>query len=134
MRRIAIAISTMAFLSTTTALAHDIKGCNTRHCDVKWERHWLRKHPPRRTLIGPVTASWFNDAGATASGSHYALGVAHKTLAFGTRLRMCASRCATVTVEDRGPFIAGREFDLNYNAKTALGCSDLCSVRYRIIE
>jgi len=47
---------------------------------------------------------------------------------------MCARRCATVTVEDRGPFIAGRDWDLNPGAKTALGFGDVGQVRYRVIR
>jgi rare lipoprotein A (peptidoglycan hydrolase) len=40
-------------------------------------------------------------------------GVAHKTLACGTRLVVCyRKRCARTRVVDRGPYIAGRTFDL----------------------
>jgi rare lipoprotein A len=80
-----------------------------------------------------AVASWYQDGGQTASGNHYPLGVAHKTLPFGQRVRMCARHCATVRVQDRGPFIAGREFDLNPGAKNALGCGDICHIRYRLV-
>lgn len=39
-------------------------------------------------------------------------GVAHKTLPCGTMVLICYRRCAWARVIDRGPFIAGREFDL----------------------
>jgi len=57
-----------------------------------------------------------------ADGSRFdahGLTTAHKTLPFGTRLRVtnpANSRSVTVTVTDRGPFIAGRSLDLSYGA------------------
>ena len=78
------------------------------------------------------TASWYNDAGNTASGRHYRYGVANKYLKFGTRVRFCKVRCATGVVDDRGPFIVGRDFDLNLGLKNALGCGSLCLVRWRL--
>ena len=38
------------------------------------------------------------------------------------------SNTITVPVVDRGPYIAGRELDLSPIVKSALGCTDLCSV------
>ena len=38
----------------------------------------------------------------------------------------------TVPVVDRGPYIAGREFDLSPRVKAALGCTDLCTVLMQI--
>jgi len=52
------------------------------------------------------------------------LSAAHKTLPFGTRLRVTSlstSRSVVVTVNDRGPFIDGRELDLSYGAAKAIG-------------
>ena len=57
-----------------------------------------------------------------ADGSRFdahGLTTAHKTLPFGTRLRVTNpsnNRSVTVTVTDRGPFIAGRSLDLSYGA------------------
>lgn len=50
-------------------------------------------------------------------------GVAHRTMACGRRLRVCARRCATATVIDRGPFVdtAVREFDVTQALKGAIG-------------
>ena len=39
-----------------------------------------------------------------------------KTLPFGTKLRVCYEGCATVRVNDRGPFIGARELDLSTRA------------------
>jgi hypothetical protein len=50
----------------------------------------------------------------------YANTAAHKTLPFGTRLRVCYSGCVDVRINDRGPFIGARELDLSYGAASAL--------------
>jgi len=56
-------------------------------------------------------------------------GVAHKTLPCGTMLTLAhGSSVITVPVVDRGPYVAGRELDLSLRVKTALGCTDLCTV------
>lgn len=55
---------------------------------------------------------WGNTLGCGGTLWQETVGVAHKTLGCGDRLRLCAQSCATVRVIDRGPFIAGREFDL----------------------
>ena len=74
-----------------------------------------------------VISSWYGpgfDGRLTASGSRFnqhALTAAHKTLPFGTRLRVCFKRCAVVRVTDRGPFIPGRDLDLSRGAADAIG-------------
>lgn len=56
-------------------------------------------------------------------------GVAHRTLPCGTTVRLSyGERSVAVPVVDRGPFIAGREFDLTIATKISLGCPDLCQV------
>lgn len=50
------------------------------------------------------------------------LGVAHKTLPCGTRVRLrYRGRSVTVPVIDRGPYAAGRDFDLTEATKARLG-------------
>lgn len=48
-------------------------------------------------------------------------GVAHKTLPCGTRLVLCYRRCVQATVIDRGPYVRGRDFDLTFPVKQAIG-------------
>ena len=49
--------------------------------------------------------------GGTLTGSTW--GVASRWLPCGSRVRFCyASRCTTVSVTDRGPYVGGRDFDL----------------------
>lgn len=52
---------------------------------------------------------------------------AHKTLPFGTRVRVTdvkTGRSVVVTINDRGPFNRGRVLDLCTNAARALGMID----------
>lgn len=75
-------------------------------------------------------ASWYGGGGTTAcGGSATGMGVAHKTLPCGTKVKMRhGNNTVTVTVIDRGPYVGGREWDLTAEAKNALGCGDLCTV------
>ena len=60
-------------------------------------------------------------------------GVAHKSLPCGTMVTLSHGRnTITAPVVDRGPYIAGREFDLSPRVKAALGCADLCTVVMQI--
>lgn len=60
-------------------------------------------------------------------------GVAHKSLPCGTMVTLThGANSVTVPVVDRGPYIAGREFDLSPRVKAALGCTDLCTVVMQI--
>ena len=86
-----------------------------------------------------VLASWYGPGfygNKTACGQTYTpeiLGVAHLTLPCGTRLVLTyGSRSITVTVIDRGPYVAGRAIDLSNATRLALGCTDLCTVRMQI--
>ena len=77
-----------------------------------------------------VTASWYGPkfhGKPTASGKKfnmYAMTCAHKVFPFGVRLRVTNLRnnkSVAVTVNDRGPFIAGRDLDLSYAAAREIG-------------
>ncbi len=53
-------------------------------------------------------------------------GVAHKTLPCGSKVTLrYRGRTVTTRVVDRGPFVAGREFDLTYATRNDLGFGDL---------
>jgi rare lipoprotein A len=91
------------------------------------------KKVPRYLIMLPilttlsVLTSWYGPGfhgRLTANGERYnqhALTAAHKTLPFGTRLRVCFKSCAVVRVNDRGPYIHGREVDLSKGAADAIG-------------
>jgi rare lipoprotein A len=62
----------------------------------------------------------------TASGERFncsAMTAAHRTLPFGTRVRVCHSGCVTVRINDRGPWVRGRHLDLSPAAARAIGLS-----------
>lgn len=62
----------------------------------------------------------------TASGERFncsAMTAAHRTLPFGTRIRVCHSGCVTVQINDRGPWVRGRHLDLSPAAAHAIGLS-----------
>lgn len=60
----------------------------------------------------------------TVTGRKYdakAFTAAHKTLPLGTILHVCRGRtCVGVTINDRGPFVRGRDLDLSVAAARAL--------------
>jgi len=64
---------------------------------------------------------------ATASGEHFdpdGVSVAHKTLPFGTMVKVTNKnngKTISVRVNDRGPFVAGRDLDLSRGAMRKLG-------------
>ena len=60
--------------------------------------------------------------------------VAHRTLAFGTRIQFqYKGKTCTAVVQDRGPHIAGREFDLGPGTAKTLGFDGVGTVKYRIL-
>jgi rare lipoprotein A len=67
-----------------------------------------------------------NESGSkTASGQRFnqnALTAAHRTLPFGTKLRVThGGRSVVVTINDRGPFVRGRVLDLSTAAAREVG-------------
>jgi rare lipoprotein A len=72
-------------------------------------------------------ASYYgNESGSrTASGQRFnqnALTAAHRSLPFGTKLRVThRGQSVVVTINDRGPFIRGRVLDLSTGAARAIG-------------
>ena len=74
------------------------------------------------TVYREAGASWYYDGGNTACGFHAHYGVANRTLPCGTAVSIRYNgRAVTATVDDRGPFVAGRDWDLNQNTAGALG-------------
>ena len=72
-------------------------------------------------------ASYYgNESGSrTASGARFnqnAMTAAHRSLPFGTKLRVThRGQSVVVTINDRGPFIKGRVLDLSTGAARAIG-------------
>ena len=85
---------------------------------------------PVQSTQSTMLASWYGPgfhSRTTANGEVYdqmGYTAAHKTLAFGTRLRVCYQGCVNVRINDRGPYIGARELDLSYAAAKAIGLID----------
>src|SRR6266481_3715671 len=84
-------------------------------------------------------ASYYgNESGSrTASGQRFdqnALTCAHRSLPFGTKLRVThGDRSVVVTVNDRGPFVHGRVLDLSTAAARAVGITGVGQVTAEVI-
>lgn len=113
-----IAIGCGLRLLATLLLAGAVSGCaSTRPMRaggdgaVGLASFYAREHDGRRTASGEV----FDMRAMTA---------AHRTLPFGTRVRVTNlenGRQAVVRVNDRGPFREGRIIDVSYAAARTLG-------------
>jgi rare lipoprotein A len=77
-------------------------------------------------------ASWYFEGTHTANGERFrpdGLTAAHRTLPFGTRVRVTyRGRSVVVRINDRGPFIRGRCLDLSRGAARALGLDGVATV------
>ena len=91
---------------------------------------WSLAAPPVRAAECSgrvVIASWYGaeSGNRTANGEHFdgsSMTAAHKTLPFGTRLRVSYRGWSVVVrINDRGPFIPGRALDLSRAAAARLG-------------
>ena len=89
-------------------------------------------------------ASWYGPGfhgRTTANGERYdqwGLTTAHKSLPFGTRVRVTNPRTGqsvVVRVNDRGPFIGAREYDLSRGAADAVGltASGVATLEFEIL-
>jgi rare lipoprotein A len=87
-------------------------------------------------------ASWYGPGfhgRRTASGERFntqAMTAAHKTLPFGTRVRVTSAATGkevVVRINDRGPFIAGRIIDLSRAAALALGFVGIKQVELQVL-
>jgi len=85
-------------------------------------------------------ASWYapgdGSGNRTASGERFTgneMTAAHRSLPFGTMVNVCReSKCVTVRINDRGPFVKGRDIDLSRIAARAIGCGGVCTVTLQI--
>ncbi|NLS18369.1 septal ring lytic transglycosylase RlpA family protein [Rhizobium sp. P40RR-XXII] len=96
---------------------------------------------PASASAGCGGASWYGGSSKTASGERMSSGnltAAHRSLAFGTRLRVTNKhngRSVVVRINDRGPFIHGRVLDLSRAAAQNIGmvASGTAKVCYDVV-
>ena len=142
-----------AFLFTTPAMADPVGDFFGGLFGAQPSQNQVRKGKHARSTKSNVDNDYSNDDGSrNSSGSkmvasyyghgerlakHTASGAvfnphghtaAHKTLPFGTVLRVCHRGCVNVTVNDRGPFVRGRHLDLSYGAARAIHMGSTSSV------
>lgn len=98
----------------------------TVHVDAKS----IAPHAPESKGIRATIASWYGlkfQGRRTSSGDRFdrkKLTAAHRTLPLGSLVRLTApltGRSVVVRINDRGPWIKGRDFDLSEAAATKLG-------------
>ena len=110
----------------------------------------VRKHTPfarhhhaiPRQVASQGIASFYTEDQQTASGERFdthELTAAHRTLPFGTRLRVtnvATGRSVTVRVNDRGPYVPGRVVDVSGSAATELGIveSGIAKVKLDVVK
>jgi rare lipoprotein A len=119
-----------------------------------WEDRFIRQIPPAplaqgqqiaSATVATGQASWYGPGfygNRTASGETFRPGTltaAHRTLPFGTRVRVTNlwnGRSAVVRINDRGPFHGGRIIDLAHGAAQELGvtASGVAQVRLEVLE
>jgi hypothetical protein len=87
-----------------------------------------RRRLGRLNVYHLAGASWYGGGGGLACGgtlTSSTLGVANKTLPCGTLVTLrYGGHSVRVPVVDRGPFVAGREYDLTEATRQALGFGD----------
>ena len=98
---------------------------HAHHAKASW-RHANASIGAGSGSFAGMASFYGNESGSkTASGQRFnqsAMTCAHRSLPFGTRLRVSlGGRSVVVTVNDRGPFIRGRVLDLSTGAARAIG-------------
>jgi rare lipoprotein A len=120
-----VAASVGFILSDTTA--SEINGVTNRTVSKDSEP---RMTSVKLNEIGIMTASWYGPkfhGRLTANGERYdqmGFTAAHKSLPFGTVLQITNLRngkSVLIRINDRGPFIEGRDLDLSKGTALALG-------------
>ncbi len=101
-----------------------------------------RKNAGGTQIASRGVASFYTEGTETASGEKFDthdLTAAHPTLPFGTKLRVtnvATGRSVTVRVNDRGPYVRGRNVDVSYSAADKLGMVDagLAKVKLDVVH
>lgn len=115
-----------AFIMQIVLIALMLIGVQTVHAKPSGMASWYGKyHHGRLTASGER----FNMYGLTA---------AHKTLPFGTIIRVRnkeTGESVRVTINDRGPYVRGRVLDLSYGAAKRLGMdrTGVAKIEYKIL-
>ena len=112
MRTLIILFVTSFFLcGCAGAVKRDVDSASLDHSETGKASYYALKYQFRKTASG-------------ARFNHLAMTAAHKKLAFGTKVRvknLGNHKTTVVTINDRGPFVAGRIIDLTRKAFSQIG-------------
>lgn len=98
------------------------------HEKLKWKSSIASTYGEGDGLMGSSCSD-----GSTVTAS--SMGVAHKTLELGTKILIrYGDKIVEATVCDRGPFVKGREIDLQPAVSRALGFSGVGTVKYLVVD
>ncbi len=129
-----VTLTAAAVVLTSTVTASSANSRHARSGQPQQLKHsWLDANASAQTggrSFSGVASHYGLEAGnKTASGQRmnpHAMTAAHRTLPFGTKLRVThRNRSVVVTINDRGPFIRGRVLDLSNGAARAIGLNGL---------
>ncbi len=100
--------------------------CKSVQCKRRqWKKHhpFGAMHPVYGSEYGNGDGQMGGPLGCPGAGTYHegTMGVANKTMPCWTRVHLCVRRCVTVPVIDRGPYVAGRFFDLTVATANATG-------------
>lgn len=113
------------------------RACKRRTCRSAKCKARVRAKRARREGR-PALASWYGPGlygngmacgGVLTTGT---MGVAHKSIACGTPVRVCFRGCAAVRVVDRGPYVGPREFDLTAATARVIGMSGVQTIQVTV--
>ena len=97
----------------------------------------IKDHPQVQIGIASYYGSKFHKK-RTANGeifNMYKVSAAHKTLPLGTKVRVINlknGRSLTMTINERGPYVKGRDIELTYKAAQKLGFVNQGTTKVRI--
>lgn len=97
--------------------------------------HRHRRHEPMNTALASYYI--YPPTARTACGYSAPVGVANRSLPCGTRVLFCMARCAIAIVDDRGPYIYSRLWDLTVSLGRAIGFpfgAGVAPVRWRLVR
>lgn len=121
--------------------SHHARG---HHHSYRHRHHSRRHHVGHRgRAAAGGNASWYGSELAgrrTANGERFnpnGLTAAHRSLPFGTRVRVTnrvTGRSVVVRINDRGPFVGGRQIDLARGAARAIGMGGTSYVSMAVVR
>jgi rare lipoprotein A len=117
-------------ISSRSEVTSDARVGTTSNALTQESRRQISARRVVRQTKYRAVVSWYRHGSVTANGERYnpmALTVAHRTLPFNTWVRFTNPETGVdvvARVNDRGPFVRGREFDLSMGTARSLGIID----------